>query len=71
MKKQSSIQFLLEKLEGNIIEGNQLVLELIIDQAKEMHKQEIIDATLYGWRRSTEVNAILPNEFYNETFQNK
>lgn len=38
---------------------------------KEMHKQEIVDATLYGWRRSTEVNSIDPNEFYNETFKSE
>ena len=54
MKKQSSIEFLLEKLEGNIIEGNQLVLELIIDQAKKMHKQEIIEAKEDGFKKGQE-----------------
>jgi uncharacterized protein Yka (UPF0111/DUF47 family) len=43
----------------------------IFEQAKEMHKQEIIEATLYGWRRSTEVNSMDPNEFYNKTFKSK
>ena len=78
MKKQSSIEWYLEhinilayRLNGKSITLGEYVneknrLEL---KAKEMHKQEILDATLYGWRRSTEINSMHPNEYYENTYE--
>ncbi len=69
--KQSSIEWIEGYLKKfNYIEES-LALRKAFEKAKEMHKQEIVDATLYGWRRSTEVNSIDPNEFYNETFKSE
>ena len=72
MKKQSSIDYLIEKLEGIIIEGNQLVLEIIIDHAKEMHKQEIQRAFLKN-DNSVSIDYAIERfeKYYNETFKNK
>ena len=70
--KQNSIDYLIEKLEGIVIEGNQLVLEIIIDHAKEMHKQEIQRAFLKN-DNSVSIDYALERfeKYYNETFKNK
>ena len=78
MKKQSSIEWYLEQVNileyrynGRVITLGEYVNEKnrLENQAKQMHKQEIIEATLYGWRKSTEVNSIEPNEFYKNTYE--
>jgi len=68
MKKQSSIEWLVEQIASNAFVKASDQIE-IIQQAKQMHKQEIIDATMYGWRRSTEVNSMHPNEYYENTYE--
>ncbi len=42
--KQTAVEFLLEKLEKFIPSGNQIVISIILEQAKEMEKQQIMDA---------------------------
>lgn len=61
--KQSSIEWLYKELlnsEPNILEWNKL-----FNQAKEMHKQEIIDAWEDGQGSFSTRNA---EQYYNETF---
>ena len=62
--KQSSIEWLYKELlnsEPNILEWNKL-----LEQAKEMHKQEIIDAFSLGDNQQGFENEAL--DYYNETF---
>lgn len=46
--KQSSIQWLEECLKTHLTNEQQMQFEGLFQQAKEMHKQEIIEATKYG-----------------------
>ena len=46
--------------------------ELSIKKAKEMEKQQIIDATIYGNRQEFyDGTEMIGNEYYNETFKKK
>lgn len=73
--KKSSVEFAVEKLEAFIPSGNQLAIYAILEQAKAMHKEEMIQfadkyesyahmATIsnrYAQLKSAEY-------YYNETF---
>jgi hypothetical protein len=39
-KKQTAVEFAVEKLEKFIPSGNQLIIHIILEQAKEMEKQQ-------------------------------
>ena len=61
--KQSSIEWLYKELlnsEPNILEWNKL-----LEQAKERHKQEIVDAYKFG---ISDEYVIGSEEYYNKTF---
>jgi hypothetical protein len=60
----TAVEFAVEKLEKFIPSGNQLVIGIILNQAKEMEKQQIIDACDID-KRSYD-NA---EQYYNETFK--
>jgi uncharacterized protein YjgD (DUF1641 family) len=76
----TAVEFLLRELADNFQEEmqnlyskNMQLVANICEQAKEMEKQQIIDATLHGFREDAEsfdwkgdnYNA---EEYYNETF---
>jgi hypothetical protein len=69
---QTSIEWLIEQMiyeMGIRIENTTIGCELF-EQAKEMHKQEIIDAHLLGLIRSLDMEATKQaNEYYQETFK--
>ena len=58
-----------------ISEGYQIdtqgIVHWIEDKLLDMEKEQIRDATLYGWRRSTEANSMHPDEYYNQTFKSE
>ena len=64
--KPTAVEFAVEQLEQLIPFGHQLAVRIILEQAKEMEKQQIIDAHNNGR------NILPPNEngkqYYNETF---
>ena len=64
-KKQSSVEYAVEKLEKLISPGNQIIISLILEQAKAMHNDEIAkaydDAIMKGRQEDG-------NEYYNETY---
>ena len=67
-KKQTAIEFLFEeikKLTGLNIAND----EPIIEQAKKMEKQQIIDAYKSGRTDVINKNNINPIQYYNETFK--
>jgi hypothetical protein len=43
--KQTAVEFAVEKLAKFIPSGNQLVIHIILEEAKEMEKQQIIEFT--------------------------
>ena len=61
-KKVSSVEWLADQVEDYI----GLIPTDIIDKAKEMHKQEIIDAWI---ATDNELQRIVAEQYYNETFQ--
>ena len=67
--KQTAIEWLIEN--SHIIPKNELYKRELINQAKEMEKQQIVDANIAGM----EFIAVDPNhynndaqQYYNETF---
>lgn len=49
-KKQTAIDFAVEKLEKLIPSGHQIIISIILEKAKEMERQQIIDfANNYGF----------------------
>lgn len=47
-KKQSSIDWIADKLDNLIPSGNQIAIHIILTQAQSMHRQEIEDAFHVG-----------------------
>ena len=63
--KQTAVEWLVEKLDQNF----DYVADTLIEQAKEMEKQQIIDAYnngLSNWDNTDDFNA---EQYYNETFK--
>ena len=68
--KQTAVEFAVEQLEKLIPSGNQILIRRILIEAKEMEKQQIMEANtagvnqgLYGYKNA--------EEYYNKTFKNK
>jgi hypothetical protein len=70
MAKQSSVEYAVDKLEKLIPPGNQIIIRIIIEQAKAMHKEEIKDA----WDMGEYMGMYFPQyvqdteQYYNETY---
>lgn len=66
MKKQSSIEWLVEQLR---MQNPLYTKEQIIEMAKEMHKEEIIDACEeFGNLNGVDIEDY--EQYYNETYKN-
>lgn len=64
-KKQSSIDWLLSQFEEHGYDG--IVLENVVEQAKAMHKEEVIDAWCDGFDEDNRATSN-PYMYYTETF---
>ena len=53
--------------------GNLLEMGKAFEQAKEMEKQHIVDANIYGWRQALDesVYSLDTEQYYNETFKSE
>ena len=79
MTKQTAVEWLVEKLNQcepmySGIQSNEHkeYLEKLVEQAKEMEKEQIKDAHLIGLITSMEMEATKQSEqYYNETFKNE
>ena len=68
--KKTAVEFAVEKLEKFIPSGNQLAVELILEQAKEMEKEQILDAHIKGHNApSSTIKNWDAEQYYNETFK--
>lgn len=74
----TAVEFAVEKLAKFIPNGNQLVIHIILEEAKELEKQQIIDFTnsfinehTFGdYDGNVQKNKSVEG-YYNETFKNK
>ena len=75
LNKQSSIEWLEQALEGTILTHEQIMQTIgLFEQAKEMHKQEIIEAWKMGRYDSDKIvmsEKFYAEEYYHETFGGK
>ena len=68
--KQTAVEWLVEQI-FNDIDLKDSILKLAINQAKEMEKEQIIEANNRGWKVARE-NIFEPAEqYYNETFKSE
>ena len=66
----TAVEWLVDKLDLNVFESNEEVAD-IIDQAKEMEKEQIIQ-TWYDCKMSViEKNPTTADEYYNKTFKSE
>jgi hypothetical protein len=65
MKQQTAVEWLIEKLELDMYQDLDDNTIKIIDQAKAMEKEQIIDAVNNGWRQYD------GKTYYNETYEKK
>jgi hypothetical protein len=64
--KQTAVEWLIDELTDNGIDYLDLAYE-IIEKAKEMEKQQIVDAYIEGY--SSNLNAGDSEKYYNETYK--
>jgi hypothetical protein len=69
MKKQTAVYFAVEQLEKLIPSGNQILIGIIIEKAKEMEKEQMYDAYEEGYLYFSPHENF--NEYYNETYGDK
>ena len=75
--KQTAVeQFAIALYEKGLLKGNGDDIQELLEQAKEMHKQEIIDAYTEGRFNYEDFDRGLvklkqPKEYYQKTFNNK
>ena len=73
--KPTAVEFAVEQLEQLIPFGHQLAIRIILEQAKEMEKQQIENAFDDGWNRADETKhqayitlEDMGSNYYNKTF---
>jgi hypothetical protein len=65
-KRQTAVEFAVDKLEKFIPSGNQIAIFAILKQAKQIEKEQIIDAVDYGcsdWGSGKD-----SEKYYNDTY---
>jgi hypothetical protein len=63
--KQTAVEFLVEKIKPLYIGNFEMTFLKEIEQAKEMEKQQIIDARV---KKPLETEYVEAKQYYNETF---
>ena len=75
MKNKTAVEWLEEELKLNlkkiIIEGDSELIESLFKQAKEMEKEQIINAANTLLYRGTGPGDMWAEQYYNETYGNK
>ena len=69
MEQQSAVEFLIESVMSRGIHTKEMLIEF--EQAKAMHKEEIMNAHNQGYADGYRDNGISPIDYYNETFKTK
>ena len=69
MKKQTAVEFAVEKLEQFIPSGNQLVINIILEQANAMFEEQIIKAFCEGYDHDGDNYDGAEISYYNRTYK--
>jgi hypothetical protein len=69
--KPTAVEFAVEQLEELIPSGHQLAIRAILEQAKEMEKQQIIEGYQNGSIDTLKDELKFGKQYYNEQFKNK
>lgn len=73
-KKQTAVEFVIEKLDKFIEPGNQIIVNIILNQAKEMEKQQLKESwdvscnEMHKSFSSDVYKRLLFNQYYKETY---
>ena len=67
--EQTAVEFAVKQLEQLIPFGHQLAVRIILEQSKEMEKQQIIDA--YNENENYMCDGTEAEQYYNGKFKNK
>jgi hypothetical protein len=65
--KQTAVEWLIEQ--WPILESQ--IPERILEQAKEMEREQIIKAHTNGWNKGIQNELITSQEYYKETYESK
>ena len=69
MKQQTAVDFLYKNLIENPLSNNDVIYNIrILQQAKEMEKEQIIDAYIEGGRKGFNFFGDNYEQYYNETY---
>jgi len=64
----TAVEWLIEKL-GEYFPHEIGGIHLMVEQAKEMEKEQIVDTYVVGYGKGITHGAINPEQYYNETFK--
>jgi hypothetical protein len=71
MTQQTAVEWLVSNIDWMLVRNSKNHYKMIIEQAKEMEKQQIIDFS-FEWAKSTKPNSKeCIEQYYNETFKQK
>ena len=65
--KETAVEWLVDQVEKLIPTGNQIIIGIILEKAKQMEKQQILDAYKLG-KWDARFRDIDSNKFYEETY---
>lgn len=68
-RKQTAVDFAVEQLEKLIPSGNQIIIGIIIEKAKQMEKEQIIIARQDGLDNGFSNGSWDSNLYYKETYE--
>jgi hypothetical protein len=73
--QKSAVEFAVEKLEKFIPSGNQIAIDCVLEQGKEMEEEQIIEFAKKCLQKALESDILMAynqvEQYYNETFKNK
>ena len=67
-KKQTAVEWLCQQFEQTIGRSIMLVMESEIEQAKQMEKEQILEAVSFGDCRGRITIYLTDEQYYNETY---
>ena len=70
-KKQTAVDWLVEQYAGAYGKAVNNVMSMMIERAKEMEKEQIINAHLEGYMDGGNHKPTTEEQYYNETYKTK
>lgn len=70
-KKQTAVEWLVEQYAGAYGKAVNNVMLMMIERAKEMEKEQIVNAHHEGYRDGVDYKPMTEEQYYNETYKTK